>query len=73
MYKYFFVLFFIFLGCSQKQTIVKNATEILGNPDYPAICYGGYRYPNHDIESSIDDIKEDLLLLNAMGIKVLRT
>ena len=73
MYKYFFVIFFIFLGCGQKQTQFKNTSEILGNPDYPAICYGGYRYSNHDIEPSIDDIKEDLLLLNAIGIKVLRT
>ncbi|MGB0977838.1 MAG: hypothetical protein ACPGVV_00510 [Croceimicrobium sp.] len=51
----------------------KNASEILGHPDYPAIAYGGYRNVDRSQAPSIDDIKEDLILLDVMGIRVLRT
>ncbi len=55
----------------QKQDI--SAEHILGNPDYLAISYGGYRGKSRDLQPTIDDLKEDLKILNAMGIKVLRT
>ena len=51
----------------------KTAADILGNPDYQAISYGGYRNVDHDIEPTLDELKEDMKLLSAMGIRVLRT
>ncbi|MGC1203324.1 MAG: glycosyl hydrolase family 17 protein [Flavobacteriaceae bacterium] len=50
-----------------------TAKDILGNPDYLAMSYGGYRYPDNNKEPTIDQLKEDLKLLSAMGIKILRT
>ncbi|TXB61586.1 glycoside hydrolase family 17 protein, partial [Phaeodactylibacter luteus] len=50
-----------------------TAAEILGNPDYQAISYGGYRASTRDIQPTIPQLKEDLRLLSAMGIKLLRT
>lgn len=51
----------------------KTAAQILGNPDYLAISYGGYRDADHGIEPAIDQLKEDMKILSAMGIKILRT
>lgn len=50
-----------------------SASDILGNPKYLAISYGGYRHINHDIEPTLDELKEDMKLLSAMGIKIVRT
>jgi len=50
-----------------------SAAEILGNPDYPAISFGGYRHKDRRIEPTVDELKEDLRILSAMGIKLLRT
>lgn len=50
-----------------------TAADILGNPAYVAISYGGYRYVDHDIEPTNDELKEDMKLLAAMGVKILRT
>ena len=50
-----------------------SAKDILGNPNYLAMSYGGYRYVDHDIEPTLDELKEDMKLLSAMGIKILRT
>jgi exo-beta-1,3-glucanase (GH17 family) len=50
-----------------------SAKELLGNPDYQAICYGGYRKNTRDIEPTIAQIKEDLKILAALNIKFLRT
>ena len=52
---------------------VMTAADILGNPDYLAISYGGYRNVDHDIEPTVDELKEDMKLLHAMGIRILRT
>jgi exo-beta-1,3-glucanase (GH17 family) len=49
-----------------------TAADILGNPEYLAISYGGYRHVNHDIEPTLDELKEDMKLLSAMGIKIVR-
>lgn len=57
---------------SMKQDKV-TAADILGNPEYQAISYGGYRRNTRDIQPSVAEIKEDLRLLSAMGIKILRT
>ncbi len=50
-----------------------TAKDILGNPKYLAMSYGGYRYPDHNIEPTLDELKDDMLLLHAMGIRTVRT
>lgn len=50
-----------------------TAADILGNPDYLAISYGGYRQNTRDIQPTMDELKEDMKILAAMGIKILRT
>ena len=49
------------------------AKDILGNPDYLAMSYGGYRHADHDIEPTLEEFKEDMKLLSAMGVKIIRT
>jgi len=56
-----------------KTTKQLSAKDILGNPDYLAMSYGGYRNVDHDIEPTIEELKEDMKLLSAIGIRVLRT
>lgn len=50
-----------------------TAADILGNPDYLAMSYGGYRHADHDIEPTLDELKEDMKLLAAIGVKIVRT
>ncbi|MDT8414270.1 MAG: glycosyl hydrolase family 17 protein [Flavobacteriaceae bacterium] len=50
-----------------------TARDILGNSDYLAISYGGYRLTSRDQQPTIAELKEDLLILHAMGIRILRT
>jgi exo-beta-1,3-glucanase (GH17 family) len=50
-----------------------SAKEILGNPEYQAISYSGYRELSRDVVPTIEELKEDMLLLEAMGIKIVRT
>jgi exo-beta-1,3-glucanase (GH17 family) len=57
----------------QNMTHKKTASEILGNPKYQAICYGGFRKNSREIEPTLAELKEDLKILDAAGIKVLRT
>lgn len=60
---------------SDKQTNQKEVTakDILGNPAYLAISYEGYREKSRDIQPSVDQLKEDLRILSAMGIRIVRT
>lgn len=67
-----------FISCASEnnqkmKSTDKTAQEILGNPDYQAISYGGYRKTSRDIQPGIPQIKEDMMILHAMGIRVLRT
>ncbi|MBG7630590.1 MAG: glycosyl hydrolase family 17 [Bacteroidetes bacterium] len=85
MKKYFKLSLTVFLTLSlfscvqknkeQKQVIKteKTAADILGNPKYLAISYGGYREKSRDIQPTVDEIKGDMKILSAMGIKILRT
>lgn len=50
-----------------------EAKDILGNPEYLAISYGAYRHNSRKVQPTISEIKEDLKIMAAMGIKVLRT
>jgi exo-beta-1,3-glucanase (GH17 family) len=72
----------ISFGCSSKkeeQTKLKEerkemtAAKILGNPNYLAISYGGYREKSRDVQPTIPQLKEDLKLMYAMGIRIIRT
>jgi exo-beta-1,3-glucanase (GH17 family) len=51
----------------------KTASQILGDPEYLAISYGGYRETTRDVQPNIQQLKNDMKILSAMGIKVLRT
>jgi exo-beta-1,3-glucanase (GH17 family) len=51
----------------------KTAAEILGDTTYQAICYGGYRSNTREQQPSVEQIKDDLKIMSAMGIKILRT
>ena len=77
------LLSLFYFACDNNQTslnkalneeeVVISAKDILGNPEYLAMSYGGYRHVDHDIEPTLEELKEDMLLLSAMGIKVVRT
>ena len=63
-------------ACSQKDKEIGmnlTAADILGNPDYLAISYGGYRENTREVQPTIEQIKEDMKILAAMGVKILRT
>ena len=51
----------------------KSASQLLGNPAYTAISYGGYRGLTRSEQPTVDQLKEDMLLMHAMGIRLLRT
>jgi len=51
----------------------KSAAEFLGHSEYRAISYGGYRALTRDDQPSLSQIKEDLKILSAIGVKVIRT
>jgi hypothetical protein len=61
----------LLISCQSKPN--KSAAEILGNPEYPAISYGGYRQNTREVVPMVEELKEDMLILEALGIKVLRT
>ena len=66
----------LFFSCENKKELSvgnKSASEILGNLNYLAISYGGYREKTRDIQPTIFELKEDLKILSAMGVKILRT
>ena len=51
----------------------RTAAEILENPNYQAISYGGYRAISRDTVPSVDQIKDDMRILSAIDVKILRT
>ncbi|WP_299439047.1 glycosyl hydrolase family 17 protein [uncultured Aquimarina sp.] len=71
----------LMLSCNQEQKSKKSmhpqnsiiAKDILGNPNYLAISYGGYRKSSREFQPSIAQLKEDMKMLKAMNIKILRT
>jgi exo-beta-1,3-glucanase (GH17 family) len=75
MKKLFFISFFLIASCSKSGDLVmsKNAKDIIGNNNYPAISYGGYRGKSREVQPSIEDIKEDLKIMFAQGFRVIRT
>ena len=84
--KTFICIFFLTVApsCSNNTTVVTNynkankatsmtAKDILGNPNYMAMSYGGYRHADHSIEPTLNELKEDMKMLFAMGVKIVRT
>lgn len=70
-------LFSVFFGCktnsTNKNSTTLSAKDILGNSNYLAICYGGYRTNTRDVQPTMAQIKEDLKILSAMHFKIIRT
>ena len=73
--RYFIISLFLLASCSQSGDLGmdKSAKEFIGNPYYPAISYGGYRGKSREQQPTIDEIKEDLLIMHAQGFRVFRT
>ncbi len=67
----------MFASCNSKNTFTKNsdmtAEKLLGNPEYQAICYGGYRTKTREVQPTLAQLKEDMIILEAMNIKFIRT
>ncbi|MGV1011617.1 MAG: glycosyl hydrolase family 17 protein [Flavobacterium sp.] len=78
-YKYIVLLglLSVFFGCKSNSTTKSStslsAKDILGNPNYLAICYGGYRTNTREVQPTIVQLKEDLRILSALNIKLIRT
>lgn len=64
----------MFTSCSQKPGAAgKTAEEILGSPEYLAMSYGGYRDVTRDVQPTVQQLQEDMKILSAMGIRIVRT
>lgn len=50
-----------------------TAKDILGAPNYLAISYGGYRQNTREVQPTVEQLKEDMRILSAMGVRILRT
>lgn len=78
-YSFLMVCFIVLTSCglqpakNKKVNQFKTASQLLGDSNYLAICYGGYRTHSRDSQPTLSQIKEDIQLLSAMGIKMLRT
>ena len=83
MKTFLYLLLVVFIiSCANKESKQKTilstkkertAADILGNPKYQAISFGGYREKTREIQPTIAQLKEDIKLLHAMGIRILRT
>ena len=73
--RYFILSLFLLASCSQTGDLSmdKSAKGFIGNPNYPAISYGGYREKSREEQPTINEIKEDLLIMHAQGFRVFRT
>tara|TARA_R110002051_G_scaffold100879_2_gene171290 strand:+ start:6158 stop:7498 length:1341 start_codon:yes stop_codon:yes gene_type:complete len=76
-----FIILIFMVSCNQNSKSNKEmqqqkqmtAKDILGNAEYLAMSYGGYRYKDPNIEPTLAELKEDMKLLAAMGVKIIRT
>lgn len=50
-----------------------QAKQVLENPDCLAFSYGGYRGATRETVPSVEELKEDMRILSAMGVKLIRT
>ncbi|HAA14449.1 MAG TPA: glycosyl hydrolase family 17 [Cytophagales bacterium] len=58
---------------SMQEPLSVTAKEILGNPKYQAVSYGGYRMNTRDAQPTVAELMEDMKILHAAGIRILRT
>lgn len=59
---------------SRSETMpVPSAAELFGNPDYPGFSYGGYRGKSREMVPTKMELADDMKILSAMGIKIIRT
>ena len=65
----------LIISCNTMQNTRKKitASEILGKPNYIAMSYGGYRTNSRRVQPTVPQIKEDMKILSAMGVKIIRT
>ncbi len=66
----------LLIGCAQDNkdsSSTPTAAEIFGNPNYPAMSYGGYRELTREVVPTEEQLVEDVKILHAMGIRLLRT
>ena len=79
-----FLLVFLCFACKNQtkpedkintvnQELNITAKDILGNPEYLAISYGGYRKKTREQQPTLAELKEDMRILSAMGVRILRT
>ena len=74
-----FTFCFSIVSCKNNQMNVfsvhknKSAADLLGHAEYKAMSYGGYRTLSRDDQPSLSQIKEDLKILSAIGVKIIRT
>ncbi len=61
------------LDKTYKPSTALTAKDILGNPKYLAISYGGYRQTSRELQPTVEQLKEDMKILAAMDIRILRT
>ena len=78
MKKIIYILLILVVFCNNAYLLAQKSKDItaktiLGNPKYQAICYGGYRTNTRDIEPTVAEIKDDMKLLSALNIKIIRT
>lgn len=75
MKKIVYFLYLTFISFITHAQISKEITAkiLLGNPKYQAICYGGYHTNTRDVEPTVAEIKDDMKLLSALDIKIVRT
>jgi exo-beta-1,3-glucanase (GH17 family) len=63
----------LLFGCNQENKTDITAADILGNPEYLAFSYGGYRENTREVVPTIEELKDDMKILSAMGVKLIRT
>jgi len=61
------------LPMNETENNMTTAEEILGNPKYQAISYGGFRHKSRQVEPTLEELREDMKILSAMGVRLLRT
>lgn len=79
MFKFIYILMIFSLVSCQTKSPMDNKNEemtaekLLGNPKYQAMSYGGYRTNSRRVQPTISQLKEDMKILSAMDIKIIRT
>lgn len=77
MHRLIYILFILVMSCSTNRknivAIEMTAEKLLGNSKYQAVCYGGYRTNSRAVEPTISQLKEDMKILSALDMKLIRT